>query len=210
MRGGLKEMSKGKERRRLMHPISRTRCTKRCQGRGGDDPTQRPCARPAPRLRVSSRRVARTDPPGRRDTETGDADAPPRLEAAVDGSRFDAITRLAGGASTRRTTLRSAAGAAAASTLAFVGLAALSGESSAEISKRRLRRCKRRNRCTPRDPGALCTTNEQCCANTTNRICAFGPGSGSSTICCGGTAAPCSTNANCCRHYSCVSGFCRM
>jgi hypothetical protein len=213
-------------RGRVTHPIARldrspteaNGCI-RSQGRGvpnsvrvadDDDLTRRRCARPAPRRRASSRRVARSAPPGRRDDEMGDAPAPHRKEAAVDGWRFDALRRLAGGASTRRTTLRSAVSAAAASTIALVGLSALSGESSADVSKRRLRRCKRRSRCTPRDAGQLCTTSEQCCANTTNRICAFGPGSGSSTICCGGTAAPCSTNANCCRHYSCVSGVCRM
>ena len=127
----------------------------------------------------------------------------------MDGSRFDALTRLIGASSTRRTTLGSALGAAAASTVALVGLAALSDEADAAKRKRR-RRCKRREKCHPRPAGALCTTNEQCCADRTNRICAFGPGSGSNTICCGGTAATCSTNANCCRHYTCVSGFCRM
>ena len=124
----------------------------------------------------------------------------------MDGSQFDALTRLVGESSTRRTTLRSALGAAAASTVALVGLAALSGETDAAKRKRR-RRCKR---CRPRAAGEFCTTNEQCCTDRTNRICALGPGSGTSTICCGGTGAPCTGGTQCCRHFSCVSGFCRM
>jgi hypothetical protein len=128
----------------------------------------------------------------------------------MDGSRFDALTQLVGGASTRRTTLRSALGAAA-STVALMGLVALSGETDAKQNKQR-RRCKRRlrrERCKPQAAGSLCTTNEQCCTNETNRICAVAPGSSSTTLCCGGTGAPCTSDETCCRHYTCVVGFCR-
>jgi hypothetical protein len=124
----------------------------------------------------------------------------------VDGSEFDALTRQVGGAITRRTTLQSAVGAAAASAVALVGMAALSGEADAK-KRRRRRRCPR---CKPRAAGDFCSTNEQCCADKTDRICALGSGSGTSTVCCGGTGASCSVNSECCRHYTCVSGFCRM
>jgi hypothetical protein len=163
-------------------------------------------ARPAPPLRASFRCVAASGPLGRRCVEMGDAETSPRQEVAVDGSEFDALTRQVGGASTRRTTLRSAVGAAAASAAALVGLAALSGEADAKKRNRR-RRCPR---CKPRAAGDFCSTNEQCCADKTDRICALGSGSGTSTICCGGTGATCSVSSQCCRHYTCVSGFCRM
>jgi hypothetical protein len=189
-----------------MHPISPARCTEQCQGRDGDDLTRGPHARPAPRGRASFRRAGSGRPIGRRDDETGGESAPPRLEAAVDGSQFDALSRQVGGTSTRRTTLRSAVGAAAASTLALVGLAALSGETDAAKRKRR-RRCKK---CRPRALGESCSTNEHCCPNTTNRICALTHGGSSTgTICCGGTGATCSVNDHCCRHFNCVNGFCR-
>jgi hypothetical protein len=138
----------------------------------------------------------------------GGAEALPRRETAMDGSRFDALTQLVGGASTRRTTLRSALGAAAASTVAVVGRVALSGETDAK-QRRRCKRRLRRERCQPRAAGSLCTTNEQCCTNETNRICSVAPGSSSTTLCCGGTGATCTSNENCCRHYTCVVGFCR-
>ena len=173
----------------------------------GDDP-RRSRARPATPLRASFRCVAASGPLGRRCVETGDAKASPRREVAVDGSEFDALTRQVGGASTRRTTLRSAVGAATASAVALFGLAALSGEADARNRRRnRRRRCPR---CRPRAAGEFCSTNEQCCTDKTDRICALGPGSGSSTICCGGTGASCTASSQCCRHYSCVSGFCRM
>lgn len=122
----------------------------------------------------------------------------------MDGSRFDSLTRLVGGPGTRRNTLRSALGVAA-STLAVVGLAALSGEADAKKRKR----CKRCKRCAPQAAGSLCTTNNQCCTNETNRICSVAQGSSGTTICCGGTGATCTSNENCCRHFSCVVGFCR-
>jgi hypothetical protein len=143
-------------------------------------------------------------PINRRFVNKGGATATLRWEAAVDGSRFDSLTRLVGGPSTRRNTLRSALGVAA-STLAVVGLAALSGEADAKKRKR----CKRCKRCAPQVAGSLCTTNQQCCTNETNRICSVAQGSSSTTICCGGTGAACTSNENCCRHFSCVVGFCR-
>jgi hypothetical protein len=121
------------------------------------------------------------------------------------GSRFDSLTRLVGGASTRRNTLKSALGAVTTSTIAVVGLAALSGEADAKKRKR----CKRCKQCKAQAPGSLCTTNKQCCTNETNRICSVAPGSSSTTICCGGNGASCASNDACCRHFSCVVGVCR-
>ena len=128
----------------------------------------------------------------------------------MDGLRFDALTRLVGEASTRRNTLRSALGAAATSAVAVVGVAALPSEVNARNRNRNRKRRRRCERCRARPAGSLCTTNEQCCTDKTNRICALAPGSGTDTLCCGGTGASCSSNANCCRHFSCVVGFCRM
>lgn len=194
-------------RRRQMHPISPAWCIEQCQGRDGDALTRGPRARPAPRRRAAFRRAGSGRPIGRRNDETSGVDAPWRWETAVDGSQFDALTKHVGGVSTRRTTLRSAAGAAAASTLALVGLAALSGESDAAKRRRRRRRCKK---CEPRRAGDFCSTNEQCCTNQTNRICALPhTGPSTSTICCGGNGATCSSSASCCKHFTCVSGVCR-
>ena len=129
-----------------------------------------------------------------------------RRESAMDGSRFDAFTRLVGTAGTRRTALRSALGAAAASTGAVVGLAALSERVDAK--KHHHKKCNKDKKCKPQAAGSLCSTNKQCCTNETNRICALASGF-DQTICCGGTGAPCTTNDNCCRHFNCVAGACR-
>ena len=169
----------------------------------------------ASRLLMSARTSPRT---GRRFVDAGGVMSSPRLEATMDGSRFDSLTRLVSQASSRRNTLRSALGAAAASTVAVVGLTALSSETDAQNRNRNRNRNNNRNRnrrrrcerCRPRAAGETCTTNEQCCTDKTNRICAQAPGTGGTTICCGGTGASCTSTAQCCRHFSCVFGFCRM
>jgi hypothetical protein len=117
----------------------------------------------------------------------------------MDGSRFDALTRMIGGAGTRRSAL-----GAAAATGAVVGLAALSGTAEA---KKGHKKCKKK-KCKPFAAGSLCSTNKQCCANETNRICALARGF-DQTICCGGTGAGCTTDDSCCRQFSCVAGACR-
>ena len=155
-------------------------------------------------------------PTGRRLVDAGGAVPSPRSEVVVDGSRFDSLTRLVSQASSRRNTLRSALGAAAASTVAVVGLTALSSETDAQRRNRNNNNNRNRNRrrrcprCRPRSFGEVCSTNEQCCTDKTDRICALGPGTGGTTVCCGGTGAPCSSSTHCCRHFTCAFGFCRM
>jgi hypothetical protein len=163
------------------------------------------CARLTMLLRASFRRteLAVNRPAFRRHGRRRES---PESEAAVDGSRFDSVSRLVGAATTRRTTLRSAVGAAAASTVALVGLAALSGETDA-ADRRRRRRCRR---CRGRGLGEACSRNDQCCTNETNRICALNTPSATTTVCCNGTGVACSINADCCHHFQCSSGFCRM
>src|SRR5215213_286856 len=118
---------------------------------------------PAPRL-FTTRQEFRPDQPAFR--QQGRRGYVAERGGCRGGSRFDSLTRLVGGPGTRRHTLRTALGVAA-STLAVVGLAALSGEADAKKRKR----CKRCKRCAPQAAGSLCTTNNQCCTNETNRIC---------------------------------------
>src|SRR3954451_18517954 len=108
----------------------------------------------------------------------------PRRERAMDGSRLDALAWLGSAAGTRRIALRSALGAAAASTGAIVGLAALSG--AVDAKKHHHKKCKKDQKCKPQTAGSLCSTNKQCCTNETNRVCALASGF-DQTICCGGT-----------------------
>ena len=139
----------------------------------------------------------------------------------MEESRFDALTRQVGSASTRRSTMRAALGAVAASTVAAVGLAKLGGESEAARNnnnnnrnggRRRCRRCRQQLRqlqCRPLRLGSRCVDNEDCCPNATNNICALATG-GTQNVCCKGTGASCSFNSDCCKHFNCQGGQCRM
>jgi hypothetical protein len=98
---------------------------------------------------------------------------------------------------TRRGALRAA--------LAGGALAAVGVASGASAKKRNRKRC----RCTPRALGELCSTNKQCCANQTNRICALKNGEGAvATRCCGGLGASCDETTDCCNNFDCEDGSC--
>jgi hypothetical protein len=104
----------------------------------------------------------------------------------MDGSRFDKLTQLVGGISTRRIALQSLLGGTAASAIAVVGLKATTGESAAKKHKKK--KCK----CKPLDADAPCSSNKQCCTNDTNRACAVAVNaSNSDTTCCGALNAEC-------------------
>src|SRR5262245_4728164 len=112
--------------------------------------------------------------------------------------------RRVGRISTRRTTLRSALGGAAAATVAAVGFSAVAGDVAAKKKK-----CKKCPKCESLDFGQLCTTNSQCCTNETNMICsqAFNA-SNSDKTCCGALNFSCSNDNSCCKGFSCKSSFC--
>ena len=137
----------------------------------------------------------------------------------MDGSRFDNLTQLIGGISTRRIAVRSALGGVAASAIAAVGLKATSGDTAAK-KKRKKKKCK----CKPLNADAPCSSNKQCCTNETNRACAVAENaSNSDTTCCGALNGECGgINGDgdtvapfCCANYVCnvtepgVKGTCQ-
>lgn len=136
----------------------------------------------------------------------------------MDGLTFDSLTRLVGVASTRRIARRSALGGAAASAIAVAGLAAVATETDAKKKRKKCKKCK------PLAADAPCTTNKQCCTNTTNRACAVAENAGNSDrTCCGALNAVCggvndvldTVAPFCCADFVCdvpgpnVQGTCR-
>lgn len=122
----------------------------------------------------------------------------------MDGSQFDSLMRVVGRVSTRRTTLRSALGGAAATAAAAVGFTAIAGDVAAKKKK-----CKKCPKCESLDFGQPCSTNQQCCTNETNMICAVPSNAGNSdTKCCGAKGFSCNSNDSCCGDFTCKDGFC--
>src|SRR5262245_7983587 len=111
--------------------------------------------------------------------------------------------REVGRVSTRRTTLRSALGGAAATAAAAVGFSAIAGDVAAKKKK-----CKKCPQCQSLDFGQPCTTNQQCCTNETNMICSVASNAGNSDkTCCGALGFSCSNDSSCCKSFSCKNSF---
>src|SRR5262245_25515673 len=97
--------------------------------------------------------------------------------------------RVVGRVSTRRTTLRSALSGAAATAAAAVGFSAMAGDVAAK------KKCKKCPKCLSLDFGQPCSTNQECCTNETNMICAVASNAGNSdTTCCGAKGFSCNSN----------------
>src|SRR4051794_3222672 len=112
--------------------------------------------------------------------------------------------RVVGRVSTRRTTLRSALGGAAAAGVAAVGFSAMAGDVAAKKHKK-----KKCPKCLSLDFGQPCTTNLQCCTNGKNTICSVAStASNSDKTCCGALGFACTSSTSCCANFTCQNGVC--
>jgi hypothetical protein len=141
----------------------------------------------------------------------------------LDGSQFDSLTRLVGQGRTRRTTLRSALGGAAAAVAAAIGASAITGDVAAKKNKNnkckdkkkkcedKLKKCenKKKDKCEGLPAGAACQSNQQCCTNETNTICSVFSNDATTTRCCGGLGFHCTSDDQCCKSFKCKDGICQ-
>lgn len=104
-------------------------------------------------------------------------------EEIMDGTRFDALTRLVSRGATRRTLVQVAA-LPVAGALGVTSMLGLAGVDAKRKKRKKKKKCKK--------SGAACTSNKQCCTGKSKNICDVPTNAGNSDRkCCGGLGAKC-------------------